>query len=301
MTIVRGQLGEERRGGVLRGLASGWQFLRRWPVFPGAVLIALVFFGVFAPVVATQDPRAGGVRDRHIPPAWLDGGSTKHLLGTDHVGRDVFSRMVHGARISLTIVAVASISGFFVGTGLGLIAGYVGGVLDEIITRLVDIWQALPFLLVALVVVIIYGQSYRNLLILLGVLAWVNFVRVIRAQTLVLKTLDYVDMARAMGASDIRILLRHLLPGVMNTAIVILTLQVGGLILAEATLSFLGAGIPSPTPAWGVMVAEGRKYLDSFWWPTVFPGVAIFLVVMSLNFLGDWLRDRLDPRLRQID
>ncbi len=177
-----------------------------------------------------------------------------------------------------------------VGTAIGLVSGYAGG--------LVDIWQALPFLLLALVSVIIFGQS---LPLLLALLSWVGFVRIVRAQTLVLRESDYVALAKVAGASSFRIIVRHLLPGVLNSALVILTLNVGQLILAEATLSFLGAGIPPPTPAWGVMVAEGRNYLESSWWPTVFPGICIFLVVMSLNFLGDWLRDRLDPRLRQID
>ena len=183
---------------------------------------------------------------------------------------------------------------------LGLFAGYWSGWFDELIMRLVDFWLALPFLLVALVVAIVWGQSMPIMLGLLALLAWSPFVRNIRAEVLTLKELDYVSMARVAGAGGVRIMVRHLLPGVFNTVVVIATLQVGGLILAEASLSFLGVGIPPPTPAWGLMVAEGRQWLTTAWWISFFPGLAIFLVVMSLNFSGDWLRDKLDPRLRQV-
>ena len=176
----------------------------------------------------------------------------------------------------------------------------MGGWLDEVITRLVDIWQALPFLMVALVCVLLFGQSLILLLCLMIALSWNPFVRVIRSQTRAIKNEPYVDLARVAGCTLTRILLRHILPGVINTAVVIATLSVGNLILAEAALSFLGAGIPPPTPSWGGMVSDGRSYLSTAWWPTVFPGLAIFMVVMSLNFTGDWLRDRLDPRLRQL-
>ena len=227
-------------------------------------------------------------------------GTTNHLLGTDHSGRDVFSRMLYGARISLVVAAIALFSGGTIGTALGIFSGYYGGIIDEVITRAVDIWQALPFLMVALVCVLLFEQSLTLLLFLMVALAWVPFVRVIRSVTLVIKNEPYVDLARVAGASTVRVLLRHILPGVINTAVVISTLSVGSLIMAEAALSFLGAGVPSPTPTWGSMVADGRSYLASAWWPTVFPGLAIFMVVMSLNFTGDWLRDRLDPRLRQL-
>lgn len=289
------------RSGQFGGFRGALHFVRRWPVIPIIVLATLVVVGIFAPLIAPHDPSRGGIRDRHIPPFWYKDGNMSHILGTDHAGRDVFSRLVHGARISLAVASITVTTGFIVGTAMGLISGYFGGLIDEIMIRLVDIWQALPFLLLALVAVIIFGQSYRILLVLLALLSWVGFVRIIRAQTLILRESDYVALARVAGASPMRIIIRHLLPGVLNSALVILSLNVGGLILAEATLSFLGAGIPPPTPAWGIMVSEGRAYLGSSWWPTVFPGIAIFLVVMSLNFLGDWLRDRLDPRLRQID
>ena len=281
-------------------LYNGWRFFRRYPLIPIAVLAILIFCALAANILASHDARSGGIRDRHIPPAWTEEGTTNHLLGTDHAGRDVFSRMLYGARISLVVAAIALFSGGTIGTAMGVFSGYYGGIVDEIITRLVDIWQALPFLMVALVCVLLFEQSLTLLLFLMVALAWVPFVRVIRSVTLVIKNEPYVDLARVAGASTVRVLLRHILPGVINTAVVISTLSVGSLIMAEAALSFLGAGVPSPTPTWGSMVADGRSYLATAWWPTVFPGVAIFCVVMSLNFTGDWLRDRLDPRLRQL-
>ena len=238
-----------------------------------------------------------------VSPSAADAGEQGnfYILGTDHAGRDTLTRIVYGARVSLMVAGISLISGFIVGTSVGIVAGYLGGIWDEVITRIVDIWLALPFLMVVLVATILYGQSLQLLLGALAALAWVGFVRVVRAQTLILKEMDYVSLARVAGASPYRIMFKHILPGVINSAVVIATLNVGGLILAEATLSFLGAGIPPPTPAWGVLVAEGRDYIDSAWWQVIMPGSAIFLTLMSLNFLGDWLRDRLDPRLRQID
>jgi peptide/nickel transport system permease protein len=284
----------------IRQIVGFWQFTRRWPTLPMVILSVLIFAGVFAGPLSPHDERAGGIRVRHIPPVWTGQGTMDHILGTDHAGRDVFSRMLHGARISLVVAGIALTSGFLLGTTMGILSGYYGGWLDEVITRLVDIWQALPFLMVALVMVLLFEQSLRLLLVLMALLAWNPFVRVIRSQTLVIKNEPYVDLARVAGCSLPRILIRHILPGVLSTAVVIATLSVGSLILAEAALSFLGAGVPSPTPTWGSMVSEGRGYLSTAWWPTVFPGAAIFLVVMSLNFTGDWLRDRLDPRLRQL-
>lgn len=284
-------------------VVTGWQTLRRWPVIPLFVLTVLAITGIFGPLFAPYGPGdvPGGFADRQVPPMRASEYSgVRYILGSDHVGRDVLSRIIYGARISLMVAAISVASGFIIGTSIGLVSGYLGGLADEIIIRILDIWAAMPFLMIALVVVLVFGQSLLVLLALLAMLAWAGFVRVVRAQTLQLKQMDYVAMARVAGASPFRIMFRHLLPGVINTAVVIATLNVGGLILAEATLSFLGAGIPPPTPAWGVLVSEGRDYVDSAWWQTVFPGSCIFLVVMSLNFLGDWMRDRFDPRLRQV-
>lgn len=287
---------------VVSTLVGGpWRFVRRWPVIPLIVLVTLVVVGIFAPMIAPHDPYAGRVMDRFSPPMWMSGGSSKYVLGTDHSGRDILSRIMYGGRISLTVVAISLGSGFVIGTTLGVVSGYLGGWWDEAMMRIVDVWYALPFLMIALVAVILFGQSLTTVLVLLGLLAWVGFVRVVRANTLVVKELDYIALARVAGASTFRIIFRHILPMVINAAVVIATLNVGSLIISEATLSFLGAGIPAPKPAWGTMVAEGRNYLVSSWWVAFWPICAIFLVVMSLNFLGDWLRDRLDPRLRQLD
>ncbi len=279
--------------------ASVWYVLRRWPIIPVFILTLLVILGAGAPWIAPNDPIDQSLPSRNAKPLYRDG--SPYLLGGDHVGRDVLSRMIHGARISLAVTTVALTAGMLIGTTLGLVAGYAGGIVDEVITRAVDIWLGFPFLLLALVAAIVIGASFNTVMVLMILLAWSSFVRNVRADVLVLKESDYVAIARISGASTARILIRHILPGTVGTVTVIASLSVGGLILSEATLSFLGAGIPSPTPSWGNMVAEGRDYLTTAWWTSVFPGTALFLTVMSLNFLGDWLRDRLDPRLRQLE
>ena len=295
----------------VRGVAAlpgrAFYVLRRWPVLPILVLLVLLVAGSFAPWIAPRDPIVQSLRDRNAPPAWNGRWyeehpkvTTRYLLGADHVGRDVLSRLIHGARISLLVGATSLVVGLVVGTALGLIAGYFGRHIDELIMRLVDVWVSLPFLLLALVTAVIFGSSLRLVLVLLALLAWAPFVRNVRAEVLSLKELDYVALARVAGASPPRIIVKHIMPGVISIVTVIASLQVGSLILAEASLSFLGIGIPAPTPAWGSMVADGRDYVATAWWLSFFPGFAIFLVVMSLNFLGDWVRDRLDPRLRQI-
>ncbi len=228
-------------------------------------------------------------------------GSAAFLLGTDHLGRDMLSRIIHGARISLIIAAVTLGVGGFIGTTVGLAAGYFGGWVDELVMRIVDIFLALPLILVALVLVVALGSSFSLVVFVLVLFIWVRFARQIRGEVLQLKTMDYIALAKVAGASTPRILFVHLLPGVINTLIVVATLQVSIVILAESTLSFLGAGVPPPTPAWGSMVANGRDVLKDAWWISTMPGVAILLTVLSLNLFGDWLRDTLDPRLRQLE
>ena len=226
-------------------------------------------------------------------------GSTNHLLGTDHLGRDLLTRIIHGARISLIVAAVTLGVGGTTGVLLGLVAGWYGGWIDDLIMRLVDIILSLPLILVALVLVVAVEQSLRIIVLVLALWIWPRFARMVRGEVLQLKTMDYVALARVAGASTLRILFKHLFPGTINTLIVVATLQVGIVILVEATLSFLGAGVPPPTPAWGSMVADGRDRLADAWWIATMPGLAIMLTVMSLNLFGDWLRDVLDPRLRQ--
>ena len=282
------------------GVRRYWTEFRRWPVIPGFIVFLLVFTAVFAPLLAPNDPERGNLRDRNIPPAWESGGTTDHLLGTDPQGRDMLSRLIFGARISLMVAAIVLTGGVIGGTLVGLVAGWYGGQIDEILMRFVDFTFAIPFILVALVVVIVLGQSLTVIILLLVIFSWNSFARQIRAETLKLKTEDYINAARIAGASTSRIFMRHLLPGVMSTLMVMMSLRVGALILTESVLSFLGVGIPPPTPAWGVMVASGRTYVETAWWVSLFPGLAIMLVVLSFNFLGDWLRDYLDPRLRQV-
>lgn len=277
-----------------------WKTFRTWPLIPAIILIALVVAGVFASLIAPHDPIFSTLEDRTLPPLWAQGGSSKYILGTDHLGRDVLSRIIHGARVSLIIAAVSLSVGLFVGTTLGLIAGYFGSHVDEILMRLVDISLAVPYILIALVIIIVFGQSFPVLLAILAFSTWSVFARQVRAEAMLLKEMDYVALARIAGASSLRLMLKHILPGIFNTIIVVATLRVGALILFEAILSFLGAGIPPPRPAWGSMVSDGRDYLRDAWWIAFFPGMAIFLTVLSLNFLGDWLRDKLDPRLRQL-
>jgi len=230
------------------------------------------------------------------------GGSSKFLLGTDHLGRDVLSRVIYGARISLLVSIITLLVGGSIGITMGLCAGYYGGFVDEFLMRLVDIKLAIPLILIALVLVITLGQSLWIIVTVLCLFIWPRFARQVRGEVLQLKHMDYVSLAKVSGASTARILFIHIFPGTINTLIVVSTLQVGIVILLESTLSFLGAGVPPPTPAWGSMVADGRdKLAGGVWWISTFPGVAIMLTVMSLNWFGDWLRDTLDPRLRQLE
>ena len=303
VSIVENDLGPIR---------STLRFFRRWPVISGIILTTMIFVAIFAPLVSAGDPEEANLRHRNYPPFFQDSAAdayqiekgreeANYFLGTDQLGRDLWSRLAYGARISLSVAAVSLVSGILIGTALGLIAGYYGGLVDELITRFVDVWLGLPFILIALVIAMVLGTSFITVFILLALLAWTGFVRQVRAEVLTLKNREYVFSAQIAGASVARILIRHLLPGVINTVIVIATFRIGQLILVEAFLSFLGAGIPPPTPTWGAMIADGRGYLRDAWWISVFPGVAILLTVASMSFFGDWLRDRLDPRLRQVD
>ena len=310
MTIVSTDVDQAlaRRGfGRISFLGRFWRLFRNYPVLPILVLVIFLFVSVFSPFIQPRDPIKQNLRARNAPPSWHAPGwyderpklEDRYFLGADHVGRDILSRLIQGSRVSLMVVAIALSTGLVVGTALGLVGGYFGGVWDEIIMRAVDIWAAVPFLLLAITVAVVLGASFTVMASLLVLLTWSGFVRNIRAEVLIIKELDYVKIALVAGASTPRIIIRHIFPGVMNTMIVITTLNVGALILAEATLSFLGAGIPGPRATWGLMINEGRSYLSEAWWITVFPGIAIFLVVMSMNFLGDWMRDYFDPNLRQ--
>ena len=282
-------------------IARGAWGLRRLPLLPILVLVIFVFSALGANWIAPHDPERGDIRARNVPPAWMEGGSTKFLLGSDHLGRDVLSRTIFGARVSLAVVAVTLGLGAVVGVSAGLISGWYGGWRDEFLMRIVDIKLAIPTILLALVLILALGQSFMIIVVILAIAVWPRFARNIRGEVLQLKTMDYVALAKVSGASTTRILIKHILPGVVNTLIILATLEVGIVILLESTLSFLGAGVPPPTPAWGSMVSDGRDRLAVAWWISTMPGLAIMGVVLSMNLFGDWLRDKLDPRLRQLE
>lgn len=269
-------------------------------VIPAAVLLILVIMAVFAPLLTPYDPEVGILQDRLMPPFFMEGGSTAHILGTDLIGRDVLSRVIYGAQISLGVAAMVIIITSSIGTVLGIVSGYLGGRTDAFLMRVTDISLAFPPLLIAILFAAAIGQGYWTVVMALSLLGWAPYARLIRGEALKLREADFVAQARIIGASPVRIMTRHIFPNIINPLIVIVTLSVGLVILTEAILSYLGAGIPPPTPSWGNMVNDGRNLIDRAWWISFFPGLAIGLVVMAGNFLGDWLRDKLDPRLRQI-
>jgi peptide/nickel transport system permease protein len=265
------------------------------------IILLLVFSAIFAQNLTSHDPeRAGSLDDNETAPMWQSTGSSKFILGTDHLGRDVLARIIYGTRISLLVGIIVLVFSGAMGTIVGIVSGYFGGNIDEALMRLVDITLAVPFILVALVVAVILGNSLNIVVVLLVMFFWTGFARQIRAETLQLKTTDYVAFARSSGASNVRIMYKHILPGVFSTFLVIATLTVGTVILTESILTFLGVGVPGPTPTWGAMISDGRNYLTTGWWMAFFPGIAILLTVLAFNFLGDWLRDELDPKLRQL-
>ncbi len=274
--------------------------LKRWPIIPGIIIFLLLFGAAFAPILEPYDPLRVDLRERNSPPSWFTDGSDKYFLGGDPVGRDILSRVIASTRITVAVVFFSITVGIVSGTALGLIAGYIGGVVDEVIMRIVDIWAALPYLLIILTIVVVFGQSFTVLITSLALLSWPGAVRLVRAEALKVRESEYVMSAKVTGASGLRIMWKHIMPQTIHIVIVSATLGTGTLILTESTLSFLGAGVPAPNPSWGSMAADGRDYLRDAWWVSVTPGVAIILVVMAGNFMGDWLRDRLDPTLRQL-
>ncbi len=269
-----------------------------WTAF--AIIVVLVVVAVFAPLIAPHSATEQSLPDKLRPPAWQEGGSATHLLGTDMLGRDVLSRLVYGARVSLTVAVAALLCGGGVGLALGIVAGYAGGRLDGLIMRVVDATLTFPTILIALLLTVSLGQGLRTIVIAVTLIIWARFARVVRGEVLAVKARDFVALARVHGCSNLRIMAVHIVPNVMNTFMVLLTLHIGFVIIVEASLSFLGAGIAPPTPSWGQMVADGRSHIASGWWLSVVPGTAILLVVLAFNLFGDWLRDWLDPRLRQL-
>jgi len=269
-------------------------------VLPAAVLLLLVLVAIFAPLLAPYPPTKIEMTERLLPPAFVEGGSTAHLLGTDLIGRDVLSRVIYGARVSLSVSLLVIIITASFGTVLGIVAGYLGGRADAFLMRITDISLAFPAILIAILLAVILGPSFTTVVLAIAIIGWAPYARLIRGEALKLREADFVAQARIIGTSPVRIMTRHIFPNIINPLIIMVTLSVGFVILTEAILSYLGAGIPPPTPSWGNMVADGRNLIDTAWWISFWPGIAIGLVVLSGNFLGDWLRDKMDPRLRQI-
>ena len=291
--------------GRAAGLPLAWRLAafrtEGLPVLPILILVVLMFTAAFAELIAPHNPEVGSLSQRFKPPAWVAGGSSANLLGTDHIGRDVLSRLIFGARVSVIVGFTAVIFAGVLGTALGILSGYFGGWVDQVIMRITDTWLALPGLTFAIFLAAIVGPSEWNIVVILGAVYWTRYARVIRGEVLTLREREFVKLAEIAGAGKLRVIKRHILPNVMNTATVLASLTVGVVIIAEASLSFLGVGVPPPQPAWGLMLAEARPTLMAGqWWLTMFPGACILLIVLATQLFGDWLRVRLDPQSRNL-
>jgi peptide/nickel transport system permease protein len=285
--------------------AGAWHWLRllrQLPLLPLAILVPFVLLALMASAIAPYDPTEPlpGAKI-FAPPFWMAGADPRALLGTDFQGRDVLSRLIFGARVSLIVGVTGTIVAGGIGTTLGILSGYLGGWADQAIMRVTDAWLALPALVFAIFLATIAGPSMWNIVVILGLVYWTRYARVIRGEVLSLREREFVKLSEIAGASRARVILRHILPNVLNSAMVLASLTIGVVIIAEASLSFLGVGVPPPQPAWGSMLADGRSMLMvGDWWLTVFPGLCIMLVVLATQLLGDWLRIRLDPQLRNL-
>jgi len=278
-----------------------WQTWHRDPaaVFGTIILAIVLIAAIFAPLLAPHDPDAVDPLKRLLPPFWIQPkGAFTYLLGTDAVGRDILSRIIFGARISLSVSLLSVILSSFVGVTLGLLAGYYGRWIDAVIMRLVDVQLAYPLILFAITIAAVFGASLRNLIIVLVIANWVTYTRIVRGEVLMRKQMQFVEAARVNGCTDGRIIRRHILPNVFSTILVIFTLQVAFVLILESGLSFLGLGVEPSIPTWGSMLNEGRTYILTAWWLETFPGLAIMFTVLAINMLGDWIRDVLDPQLR---
>lgn len=286
---------------VVRPRTSEWaRLLRQAPRFPTAILVLTVFLALFGGLVASHSPIAINPRDGELPPAFVSGGIWKYPLGTDRQGRDVLSRILVGTRYSIAVAVTVTVLGGLFGSAVGTLAGYRGGWVDALLMRAVDATLTFPGILLALVLVASLGPGFWVVVIVLAFNVWPRFSRLVRAEVLSCKQRDFVALARVAGARGFYITRKHILPNTLNSMVVLATLQIGWAIVIEATLGFLGVGIPPPTPTWGNIVADGRTYIASAWWISVFPGIAITVVVLAFNMFGDWLRDALDPTLRQV-
>ena len=269
-------------------------------IFGLVMVLFVIASAIFASWISPHDPLDQDVEQRLLPPIGQTGADPKFLLGTDHLGRDIFSRLIYGARISLAVSISAVAFSSVLGTVIGLLSGFYGGKVDSIFMRLADVQLAFPFILLAIAIIAVLGPSLQNIIIVMGITGWVIYARVVRAEVLSLREKEYITAVRALGGSNGRIIFKHLFPNVIPPCIVIVTLEMARMIIMEAALSFLGLGIQPPTPTWGGMLADGRVYLATSWWLATFPGLIIMLVVLGINLLGNWLRDMLDPRLTQL-
>jgi peptide/nickel transport system permease protein len=274
--------------------------LHRPPLVPLLIVSMFVICALLAPLLAPHSPIEGTLTQRLRPPIGLPGGDLDHLLGTDRQGRDTLSRLIFGARVSLSVSLLGILITATFGSAIGLVAGFLGSWVDALLMRIVDISLSLPGILVAMLLAVVLKPSFANVVIVVAFVLWPSYARLVRGEALALKHQDFVALARVAGCSNRTIMLRHILPNVVPSVLVLATLHVGLVIVLEAALSFLGVGIPPPTPSWGVMVADGRGLIEQAWWISILPGVAILVTVISLNILGDWVRDRLDPKLRQL-
>jgi peptide/nickel transport system permease protein len=287
---------------VTRGLWRWLRLARQVPLPALLILVPLIFIALFAGGLAPYDPTqpVPGAKI-FAPPFWMQGGSTNALLGTDFQGRDILSRLLFGARVSLIVGVTGTLVAGSLGAALGILAGYLGGWVDQVIMRITDAWLALPALVFAIFLATVVGPSMWNIIIILGLVYWTRYARVIRGEVLSLREREFVKLAEIAGAKRWRVIRRHILPNVLNTTMVLASLTIGVVIIAEASLSFLGVGVPPPQPAWGLMLSEARSTLMAGkWWLTVCPGACILLVVLATQLLGDWLRVRLDPQLRNL-
>ena len=287
---------------VAGGLHRWLKLVRELPVLSLFILVPLILAALFANLLAPYDPTqpVPGAKI-FAPPFWMQGGSTNALLGTDFQGRDILSRLLFGARVSLIVGVTGTLVAGSLGTALGILTGYLGGWVDQVIMRFTDAWLALPALVFAIFLATVVGPSMWNIIIILGLVYWTRYARVIRGEVLSLREREFVKLAEIAGARRRRVIRRHILPNVLNTTMVLASLTIGVVIIAEASLSFLGVGVPPPQPAWGLMLSEARPTLMAGkWWLTVFPGACILLVVLATQLLGDWLRVRLDPQLRNL-
>jgi peptide/nickel transport system permease protein len=270
------------------------------PLLPLGIIATFVLMAVLAPLLSPASPYEQSLRNRFTPPVWDERGTWAHPLGTDRLGRDMLARIMYGARVSLAAGVLTVLLASAFGAAVGLVAGYYGGRVDAVLMRVTDATMSFPIILLALILAVTVGPSFSNVVLAIAVILWARYARVIRGEVLTLMQLDFIAQARIAGAGAWRIISRHLAPNTLNTLVVLVTLQIGYVIIVEAALSFLGAGIPPPTPAWGSMISEGRDFVTSAWWVSFLPGLAILLVVLAFNLLGDWLRDTLDPKLRQL-